>query len=345
MPVSICADNPRLLRPQRQEAGSTAIDRLSGVREPRHLARTRLVRVVLAFAAVYLIWGSTFLGIRIAIQTIPPGIMAGMRWGIAGALLYAVLRWRGASPPSARDWRTAALIGGGIIFGGNGTVTYAERFIPSGTVAVIVAVVPAMMALLGWLSGITTRPRLPVWLGIALATWGVVVIARPGGVTFGREQTVSIAILMIGELLWAAASLYAVRVHQQASGFLMAAMQMLCGGAFMLGTAALRGEFNQFDIRAVTASSVLALTYLMLIGSIIGFSAYLWLLRNVEATRVATYAYVNPIVAVFLGWLVLGEKLAPALLAGSALVVIGIALIVTFRSRPSQTSTALPNRL
>jgi drug/metabolite transporter (DMT)-like permease len=164
------------------------------------------------------------------------------------------------------------------------------------------------------------------------------VIARPSGVAFGREQTVSIAVLMIGELLWAAASLYAVRVHQQASGFLMASMQMLCGGALMLGTAVLRGEFTQFDIRAVTASSVLALTYLMLIGSIIGFSAYLWLLRNVEATRVATYAYVNPIVAVFLGWLVIGEQLAPELLAGSALVVIGIALIVTFRPRPSQTS-------
>jgi drug/metabolite transporter (DMT)-like permease len=321
-----------------------AVDELSAARESRHLLRTRLLRVILAFAAVYLIWGSTFLGIRLAIQTIPPGIMAGMRWCIAGALFYAALRWRGAPPPSARDWRTAAIIGGGIIFGGNGTVTYAERFIPSGTVAVIVAVVPAMMALLGWLSGITARPRLPVWLGIGLATWGVVVIARPGGVTFGPEQTVSIAVVMIGELLWAAASLYAVRVHQQTSGFLMAAMQMLCGGALMLGTAALRGEFTQFDVRAVTGASVFALTYLMLIGSIIGFSAYLWLLRNVEATRVATYAYVNPIVAVFLGWLVVGEKLAPELLAGSALVVIGIALIVTFRSRPSQTSAALPNR-
>src|SRR2546423_12297419 len=179
MPACTCDANPRLVRSQRQDAGSTALNGLSAVHEPRHLLRTRLLRVIIAFAAVYLIWGSTFLGIRIAIQTIPPGIMAGMRWSIAGALFYGALRWRGAPPPSARDWRTAALIGGGIIFGGNGTVTYAERFIPSGTVAVIVAVVPAMMALLGWLSGITARPRLPVWLGIARATWGVVVIARP----------------------------------------------------------------------------------------------------------------------------------------------------------------------
>ena len=263
--------------------------------------------------------------------------MAGARWCIAGALLYAVLRWRGAPKPNARDWRIAAIIGGGIIFGGNGTVTYAERVIPSGTVAVIVAVVPAMMALLGWLSGITARPRLPVWLGIALATWGVVVIVGPRGATFGRDQAVSVAILMVGELMWSAASLYAVRVQQQTSGFLMAAMQMLCGGALMLGVAAVRGEFTQFDPGAVTVSSFLAMSYLILIGSFIGFSAYLWLLRNVEPTRVATYAYVNPIVAVFLGWLVVGEKLAPELLTGSAVVVIGIALIVTFRSRAAQT--------
>lgn len=298
---------------------------------------SRTVRIILAFAAVYFIWGSTFLGIRIAIVSIPAGIMAGMRWCIAGGLLYLALRWRGAARPSARDWRTALLIGGGIIFGGNGSVTYAERFIPSGTAAVIVAVVPAMMALLGWLSGITVRPRWPVWLGILLATSGVIVIVRPGEIRLGSEQGVSLAILLAGELMWSAASLYAVRVVQRVPGLLMAAMQMLCGGALLVGTAAIRGEFAEFHFQATTFSSVLAMSYLIAIGSFIGFSAYLWLLRNVEPTRVATYAYVNPIVAVFLGWLVLGEKIGSELLAGSALVVIGIALIISFRSRSPQT--------
>jgi len=305
--------------------------------------QSRTVQIILAFAAVYLIWGSTFLGIRIAILSIPPGIMAGARWCIAGGLLYFALRLRGAPRPSARDWRTALLVGGGIIFGGNGSVTYAERFIPSGTAAVIVAVVPALMALLGWLSGVTARPRLAVWLGILLATFGVIVIVRPGEIRLGSEQGVSLAILLAGELMWAAASLYAVKVIQRVPGLLMAAMQMLCGGALLLGTAAVRGEFAQFHPEATTLSSILAMSYLIAIGSFIGFSAYLWLLRNVEPTRVATYAYVNPIVAVFLGWLVLGEKIGPELLAGSALVVTGIALIITFRSRSPQTQPIKQN--
>lgn len=196
----------------------------------QRVPRRRLIRVLVAFAAVYLIWGSTFLGIRVAIQSIPPMLMAGTRWMIAGSCLYGFLRRRGA--------------------------------------------------------------------------------ARPGLV------------------------LYAVYAGQRTSAFRMAAMQMLCGGAFLLMTALLRGECAHFDLAAVTLRSLLAMGYLASIGSIIGFSAYLWLLRNVEATRVATYAYVNPVVAILLGSLLGGEILAPQLLAGSLLVVLGIALIVTFRSQP-----------
>jgi drug/metabolite transporter (DMT)-like permease len=295
--------------------------------------RTRLFRVIVSFAAVYLIWGSTFLGIRVAIQSIPPMLMAGSRWVIAGACLYGFLRWRGAPRPCARDWFRGVIIGGGIIFGGNGSVTYAEQFIPSGLVAVIVAVVPALMALMGWLSGITSRPRLLVWAGIALATWGVAVIVRPAGIALSHEQIFSIALLLIGELLWSASSLYAVRTLQTGSAFLSASMQMLCGGGLMLLTALIRGEFTHFRIATVTAQSLFAMAYLASVGSIIGFTAYVWLLRNVDPTRVATYAYVNPMVAVLLGSLFAGEVLAPELLGGSALVVLGIALIVTFRSK------------
>lgn len=302
----------------------------------------RLARVVVAFAAVYLIWGSTFLCIRVAIQSIPPLLMAGVRWSLAGSLFYGFLRWRGASRPSARDWRIAALLGGGIIFGGNGSVTYAEQFIPSGTVAVVVALVPALMALMAWISGTTSRPRLAVWFGIALATVGVAVIVRPAGVGASPQARLSLAILMVGELTWCAASLYAVRVRQHSSAFVMAAMQMLCAGAFLIMTALFRGEFAHFEVAAVTARSLWAMGYLASIGSIIGFSAYLWLLRNIEPTRVATYAYVNPVVAIFLGSLLGGEKLAPELLAGSALVVLGIALIVTFRSNTPARAAITP---
>jgi drug/metabolite transporter (DMT)-like permease len=296
--------------------------------------QSRSVKIALAFAAVYLIWGSTFLGIRVAIETIPPMIMAGLRWSVAGCLFYLFLRWRGAPRPSARDWRSAGLIGGGIIFAGNGSVTFAEQYIPSGSAAVIVALVPAVMVLIGWLSGTLRRPRLPVWGGIAIATVGVAVIVQPTALPFTPQLTLSLVLLTIGELLWAAASIYAVRVHHETSGFMMAAMQMICGGVLGLLAASFHGEFAHFDVGAVTFRSLGAMTYLAAIGSIVGFSAYLWLLRNVEATRASTYAYVNPAVAVFLGSWLGGEKLAPELLAGSALVVFGIALIVTFRSKP-----------
>jgi drug/metabolite transporter (DMT)-like permease len=295
--------------------------------------QSRALQVVLAFSAVYLIWGSTFLGIRIAIETIPPLIMAGVRWTVAGCLFYLFLRWRGAPRPAGRDWRNAALMGGGIIFAGNGSVTFAEQYLPSGTAAVIVALVPAVMVLMGWLSGTLRKPRLPVWGGIAIATFGVAVIVQPRALVFTFQLTVSLVLLTIGELLWSAASLYAIRVRHETSRFMMAAMQMICGGVLGLIAASFHGEFAHFNIGAVTLRSFGAMTYLAAIGSIVGFSAYLWLLRNVEATRVSTYAYVNPAVAVFLGSWLGGEKLAPELLAGSALVVFGIGLIVTFRPK------------
>lgn len=298
--------------------------------------QSRALRVSLAFAAVYLIWGSTFLGIRIAIETIPPMIMAGLRWSVAGSLFYFFLRWRGGPRPSARDWRLAGIIGGGIIFAGNGSVTFAEQYIPSGTAAVIVALVPAVMVLMGWWSGTRPRPRLAVWGGLAIATVGVAVIVHPTALDFSLQLTASLVLLTIGELLWSAASLYATRARQETSGSMMAAMQMICGGVLGLIAASIHGEFAHFNIEAVTFRSLGAMTYLASIGSIVGFSAYLWLLRNVEATRVSTYAYVNPVVAVLLGTWLGGEKLAPELLGGSALVVFGIALIVTFRPRATR---------
>jgi drug/metabolite transporter (DMT)-like permease len=304
---------------------------------PDRWFESRAVRIVLAFAAVYLVWGSTFLGIRVAIETIPPMIMVGVRWSLAGSLLYFFLRWRGIATPRFRDWRTAGLIGGGIIFAGNGSVTFAEQYIPSGTAAVIVALVPAVMVLIGWLSGALPRPRLPVWCGIAIATFGVAVIVQPTALTFTPQLILSLVLLAIGESLWAAASLYAARVRHETSGLMIVAMQMICGGFLGLVIASVDGELAHFNPAAVTLRSLGAMSYLAGIGSLVGFSAFLWLLRNVDATRASTYAYVNPIVAVFLGWLMLGEKIGPELLGGSALVVFGIALIVTFRSRPPQT--------
>jgi drug/metabolite transporter (DMT)-like permease len=289
--------------------------------------------VVLALATLYLTWSSTFLAIRLAIQTIPPGLMAGVRSMTAGALLYTVLRWRGAPRPHRRDWWTALIVGSGIICGGNGTITYAERFIPSGTTAVIITLTPAMMAVFGWFGGVITKPRAPVWIGINLATYGMVVAIQPDVVGSLPGQLGSIGLLLAGEIVWSVVSLYAARVRQTSPPFLMASMQMLCGGAFMLLIGLTRGELAELHLHSITGQSLLAMAYLTAAGSIAGFSAYIWLLRNVDATRVATYAYVNPMVAVLLGWLIAGEKLKPELFVGGILVVLGVALIVSFPSR------------
>ena len=164
------------------------------------MQKKHLVRVLLAFAAIYLIWGSTFLGIRVAIQTIPAMLMAGVRWIFAGTVLYGFLRWRGAARPRGRSWLVASLMGGSIIFAGNGSVTYAEQFIPSGTLPSSSRSAPALMAVMGWLSGAAAR-RVPVWIGIALATWGVWVIVEPAGVTVSRVEGFAIAIILVREVL------------------------------------------------------------------------------------------------------------------------------------------------
>jgi drug/metabolite transporter (DMT)-like permease len=326
---------------RRQDETFCAAATSTVVAEPRpvtaRVADTRrLLRVIAAFTAVYLIWGSTYLGIRFAIASISPFLMAGVRFFCAGALLYGFMRLRGARPPNAKDWRTAAIVGGCLIFVGNGGVTYAEQFVSSGTVAVLIAIVPAFMALLGWLTGTGSKPRAAVWFGIAVATIGVAVMVHPSSsLTASPHQTLGIGIVLFGAAIWSAGSLYGARSRQTASPFLMAAMQMLCGGAFMIVTAVMRGELRTFAPAAITLPSMIAMVYLVLVGSIVGFTAYLWLLRNVEPTRVATYAYVNPIVAVLLGRVIGGERFTPQLLTGSALVVAGVALIVTFRA-PSQ---------
>ncbi len=292
-----------------------------------------------AFALVYVIWGSTYLAIRVSIETIPPLLMAGGRFLIAGLLLYVWQRCRGADGPQLRDWRTAAIVGSCLLFAGNGALTYSEQFISSGLAAVLIAVVPLFFALLSWGSGASERPRLVVWIGIAVATAGVAIIVRPGLVAATtHNEAFGVTIVLVGALIWSVGSLYAGRVQQKTPPFLMAAMQMICASVLLLAASLFTGEWSRVRPGAITAASAGALVYLIFAGSILAFTAYLWLLRNVESTRVGTYAYVNPVVAVLLGHFVAREELTPTLLVGSAFVITGVALIVTFRTTIKPTT-------
>ncbi|SHJ42597.1 EamA-like transporter family protein [Hymenobacter daecheongensis DSM 21074] len=290
--------------------------------------------IIGAFAIVYLVWGSTYLGIRYAIDSIPPLLMAGSRYLLAGLLLYSFMRLRGAPAPTWRGWGQALLIGICLLTFGNGGVTLGEQYISSGLAALLVAVVPLFLAVLGWLSGVSGRPTLPVAIGLLIGMVGVYLVARTPGVShvaLPGHETLGISLVLTAALLWAIGSLYAKKHQPASSPFVSGGMQMMCGGALMLLAGLVRGEAHGFALASVTAQSWLAYGYLVTLGSIVAFSAYIWLLRAVEPALAGTNSFVNPVVAVLLGWAVAGEQLSTPTLIGAALIVVAVVLVVLGR--------------
>ena len=286
-------------------------------------------QIVLAFAAVYVLWGSTYLAIRVGVETIPPFLMAGMRHLTAGVLLLGWLRLSGTPAPSRRHWRSAAIIGGLMLLGGNGLVTWAERRVPSGLAALIVASVPIWMTLLHGLQN-RTRPHGVVILGLALGLGGLAFLVAPGGGAgaANRIDPLGAAALLAAALFWAIGSLYSRKAPLPSSTLLATAMEMTAGGLILLATAALAGEGRGFSLSAVSGRSLFALAYLVVAGSLLGFTAYVFLLGATTPARVSTYAYVNPVVAMFLGWAVLGEAVTLKTFAAASIIVAAVALII-----------------
>lgn len=304
-------------------------------------------KVVAAFAAVYLIWGSTYLAIAIAIQTAPPFLMAGLRFVIAGALLYGWMRLRGAPRPTRANWVAAGIVGGLLLLGGNGAVVWSEQRIPSGIAALLVATLPVWLVTLEWIRPNGQRPGAWVLAGLALGLLGVGVLVGPANLAGGaRIDVVGALALMGGSISWAAGSLYSRHAALPKSSALGMAMQMLLGGVLLLGAGTAAGEWSRLDLAAVSAASAGAIAYLIVFGSLIGFTAYMWLLRVAPPARVATYAYVNPVVAVFLGWLVLSEPISARTVLAAAIIVGAVALIVTARSpKPREKPAREPTPL
>jgi drug/metabolite transporter (DMT)-like permease len=287
-----------------------------------------------AFAAIYAIWGSTYLGIRIAIETLPPLLMAGMRFVVAGPLLYALARRGGAPRPTGVQWRVAAIVGALLLLGGNGFVTLAEQRVSSGLAALLVATVPLWMMLLDWVFLRAIRPSLKVFIGLALGLAGMVLLIGPADLLGDhRVDILGAGMLMLAALSWSIGSLYARRAPLPDTSLLGTAMEMSAGGILLLLASGIRGEWTQADFTSVSLRSWLALGYLTLLGSIVAFSAYTWLLRVSTPARVSTYAYVNPVVAVVLGWAVAGETLTLQMLLAAAVIVLAVVLITTGRSR------------
>ena len=296
--------------------------------------------VALAFAAVYVLWGSTYLAIRIGVETIPPFLMAGLRHLTAGVVLYAWMRARGTPRPEPRHWRSAALVGGLLLLGGNGLVTWAEQRVPSGLAALIVASVPLWMTALD--AGLRReRPHGVVLAGLALGLAGIAFLAAPGRFAGGGHvDPLGAAALLAASLFWATGSLVSRRVALPSATFLATAMEMIAGGVILLAVAGASGELGAFSPEAVSPRSLVALAYLIVAGSLVGFSAYVFLLGATTPARVSTYAYVNPIVAVLLGWLVAGESVAPRTLVAAAVIVAAVALIIRHGAAPPAASAA-----
>ena len=294
----------------------------------------RRMKILLAFAAIYLIWGSTYLAIRVAIETLPPFLMAGTRFVLAGLPFYLWLRWRGHAAPAREHWISATVLGSLMMFGGNGLVTWSEQFVPSSIAAVIITTVPLWMTLLDrivYRSGPLGWTRL---LGLGMGFVGVGILMAPTASEADRVNLIGGAALVFAALFWAIGSLHSRRARVPDSPLMAAAMQMTCGGAAMVLTGTLVGEWRRLDLGQVSGASVLAMGYLVVFGSIVALSAYVWLLRVVPASAVSTYAFVNPVVAVLLGWSLGGEHLGPRALIASALVVGAVGLILGARRAP-----------
>jgi drug/metabolite transporter (DMT)-like permease len=297
-----------------------------------HPSRLKLLS---AFAAVYLIWGSTYLGIRVAIETIPPFLMAGSRFIVSGTILYLWTRIRRDPSPTLVQWRSAAIIGLMLLVIGNGALTWAEQLIPSGIAALLAAVSPLWFVLIEWIQG-GGRPSAGVVAGLILGTLGVVVLINPASLVGGGEVNIlGATVLVTASICWAGGSLYSRKATLPSSPLLATGMEMLAGGFGLILLGALSGELNTFQISAVTLRSLGAYAYLTIFGSLIGFSAYIWLLRATTPTLAATYAYVNPIIAVLIGWLVADEVLSNRILFAALLIVAAVAAITVLGTRKS----------
>jgi drug/metabolite transporter (DMT)-like permease len=289
--------------------------------------------LIAAFAAVYVLWGSTYLAIRFGVETIPPFVLAGCRHLTAGLILYGVLRLRGAPRPKANHWRSAAIVGGLLLVGGNGLVTWAEQRVPSGLAALIVASVPIWMTVLDAVQR-RERPHGVVVLGLALGLAGIAFLVAPGQFAGGTHiDPLGAGALLTAALFWATGSLYSRRAALPSSTFLATAMEMIAGGLLLMTTAAVTGEWTTFAPGAVSAKSLWSLAYLVVAGSLLGFTAYVFLLKATTPARVSTYAYVNPVVAVLLGWLFAGESVTPRTIVAATVIVVSVALIIRHGAR------------
>jgi drug/metabolite transporter (DMT)-like permease len=291
---------------------------------------SRQARIWAALGVVYVVWSTTYLAIRVVDETLPALLAAGVRFVVAGLALYAWAVRRGdrrGDRPGLPQWRAAAIVGAALVLGGNGMVALAERTVPSGLAALLIALVPLWMALI---DRVVLRRRVSarVTVGVVVGFFGAALLvggnALRGGVPLG-----GMALLVFASLSWASGSLYSRNAPLPRRPLVAAGMEFLLGGGMLIGVALVTGELGRIHPDRFSTASLVALAYLVVVGSWIAFSSYLWLLRNARTSLVSTYAYVNPAVAVFLGWLFLGEPVGPRTFVAGGVILAAVGLIIS----------------
>lgn len=306
-------------------------------------ARSLSLPVLAALLAVYVFWGGTYLAMKFAIETLPPFLMAGIRFVTAGAILYIWELLRGTQHPNKSHWQSAAVVGGLLLLGGNGGVVWAEQMVPSGIAAIIIATVPLWMALIAWLWQGGGRPSGMVAFGLLLGLLGITLLVAKssGSIPSGPVPWYAYLVLILAAFSWAVGSLYSRVANLPNSPLMSIALQMLTGGLFCLTVGLLTGELDSFNMSSISLRSTLSLGYLIFFGSIVAFSAYIWLLKVADPTVVSTYAYVNPVVAIFLGWILAGEQMGSNDALAALIIVIAVIIITKYNFRGKATAVNL----
>jgi drug/metabolite transporter (DMT)-like permease len=297
-------------------------------------------RIWFALITVYIVWGSTYLAIRFAIETMPPFLMAAFRFLIAGVILYLWQRRVKNPAPTKRQWRSAAIIGLFLLLGGNGGVVWAEQHVPSGVAALMVGAAPLWMVLIDAIRPGGKRPGWQTISGVLVGFIGIIILVGPAEFTSKTQafDTAGIIALLLASLFWAIGSLYNRNACLPDSPLLGTGMEMLVGGAALLVAGTITGEWTHLNLAGISLNSLLGLGYLIFFGALVGFAAYTWLLRVAPTPLVSTYAYVNPLIAIFLGNLLAHEPLTPRILISALIILSSVALINTSHSARTKSS-------
>jgi drug/metabolite transporter (DMT)-like permease len=288
------------------------------------------IKMLSAFMAVFFIWGSTYLAIRFAIESIPPLLMAGLRFLIAGGLLFFISRINNKEKIKLVHLRSAFIIGVLLLLGGNGGVVWAEQWVPSGITALLISTVPIWVAIISWIMPKGDTPSLKNVIGVILGFAGLFFLISPNNLLAGGNVNLTgAAVLVAGALSWAIGSIYTRHAIVPDSKLMTVALEMLGGGIALIIVSYFFGDWGRFHITLITTKSLFAISYLIIFGSLIAFTAYIWLLDAAGPAKATTYAYVNPVVAVILGWLMAGEELSAKMIFSAIVIIIAVAIIIT----------------